>query len=56
MPENFLSSLDINVKLPPPQSYEIATLNKIKNIETLLDLAMKRNKEGVQLYLGVSKI
>nr|XP_012234922.1 PREDICTED: nucleoside diphosphate-linked moiety X motif 19, mitochondrial-like isoform X2 [Linepithema humile] len=50
-PENFFSSL-ASIKLPPPQCYEIATLNKIKNVDTVLDLAMKRNKKGVYTCEG----
>lgn len=54
-PENFFSS-SMDIPIAPPQHYEMTTLNKIKSIDTLLEVAMKRNKEGVQLYFPVSKI
>ncbi|KAL6261597.1 hypothetical protein P5V15_006684 [Pogonomyrmex californicus] len=49
-PENFSS---MGITFPPPQQYEIAKLIKLKNIDDLLDIAVKRNKEGAQLYLPV---
>ncbi|KYN04265.1 Nucleoside diphosphate-linked moiety X motif 19, mitochondrial, partial [Cyphomyrmex costatus] len=46
-----LSSTDIT--FPPPQLFEIAKLTKVKSIDNLLDIAMERNKKGVQLCLSV---
>ncbi|KYQ52807.1 Nucleoside diphosphate-linked moiety X motif 19, mitochondrial [Trachymyrmex zeteki] len=50
-PEKLLST---NVEFPPPQQYEIAKFTKVKSIDNLLDIAMERNKIGVQLYLSVT--
>jgi len=42
--------------LHPPQKYLITELMKSKNIENVLSKAVKRNKEGVQLYFPVCKL
>ncbi|XP_020287428.1 nucleoside diphosphate-linked moiety X motif 19-like [Pseudomyrmex gracilis] len=49
-PENIMSSKDF--ALPPPQHYEITRLTNFKDIDGLLEFAMKCEK-GVQLYLPV---
>ncbi|KAL0108484.1 hypothetical protein PUN28_015196 [Cardiocondyla obscurior] len=46
-----LSSMGIT--FPPPQQCEIAHLTKIKSIDSLLNVAVKRNEEGAQLFLPV---
>ncbi|XP_012059686.1 PREDICTED: nucleoside diphosphate-linked moiety X motif 19, mitochondrial-like [Atta cephalotes] len=41
-------------EFPPPQQIEIARLTKIKSIDNLLNIAMERNKKGIQkLYLPI---
>ncbi|EZA57441.1 hypothetical protein DMN91_008749 [Ooceraea biroi] len=49
-PQNLM--MDSTV-LPPPQKYTIAQLAGLKDIDNLLDSAVERNKEGVQLYLPI---
>ncbi|KAG5333506.1 NUD19 protein, partial [Acromyrmex charruanus] len=42
-------------EFPPPQKIEIARLTKIESIDNLLNIAMERNKKGVQkLYLPIA--
>lgn len=50
-PENIISSKDF--ALPPPQHYEITRLTNFKDIDDLLEFAMKYCEEGVQLYVPV---
>lgn len=48
----------MNIILPPTQQYEIVRFSKFKNIEKLLDFAMKCKTEEVlrDLYLPVHKL